>query len=529
MGKSRLLDEVVTRSGLTCFRLACEEYSRSPYSPLRRVFRRLLDVADDAPQEVALEQLRERVRTQAPALEAHLPTLTNVLDIRMPPTPEAADIDPRFRRTVLERTAVQLLRACITAPTALVVEDIHVIDDASASLLACIAAEAATLPLLLLLSSRPQAEPASVLAAVATMELAPLAADAAAQLATAEAERTPLSSAQLSAVVERADGNPLFLRQLVQAVARRPGGLEELPESLEPLLAADIDRLPGRDRRILRALSVLGMHVDAGQVDAVLGDDLAGEATWPSLGQFLIPTASGWRFAHDLVRAAAYEGLPFRRRRELHARAATALEAGGEPEELADRLSLHWLRAEAWDRAWHYARLAGDRARTLWANADAATFYGRAIEASRRLRLPTPDVLTVAEALGDVSELAGAYPGAEDAYRRARRLARDPIDRARLTRKLGILQERQGRYAAALGVIHARVAGCSPRPSRGPARGRTPAPSRPSSIWRRPARCCAAAASAAPSPSPSTPSERRRAPVTRRRWLTLWRCNTWPS
>ena len=87
---------MVTRSGLTCFRLACEEYSRSPYSPLRRVFRRLLDVADDAPQEVALEQLRERVRTQAPALEAHLPTLTNVLDIRMPPTPEAADIDPRF-------------------------------------------------------------------------------------------------------------------------------------------------------------------------------------------------------------------------------------------------------------------------------------------------------------------------------------------------------------------------------------------------------------------------------------------------
>ncbi len=329
IGKSRLVDEAVTRSSLTCFRVVCEEYSRAPYTSMRRVFRWLLDVADGASQEVALEQLREKVRNQAPTLEANLATLTNLLDIRIPSTRETADIDPRFRRTVLEHTAVQLLRASVTVPVALVVEDIHVIDDASASLLARIASEAATLPLLVLLTSRPETETDSGLVAVAKIELAPLEADAAVQLAIAETENAPLSSAQFSSVVERAEGNPLFLRQLARA-ATLPGGLEELPESLEPLLAADIDRLPSRDRRVLRALSVLGTYVDASQVDAVLGDDLADEASWSSLGIFLAPTATGWQFTHDLVRVAAYEGLPFRRRRELHTRVATALEGAGE-------------------------------------------------------------------------------------------------------------------------------------------------------------------------------------------------------
>ena len=54
--------------------------------------------------------------------------------------------------------------------------------------------------------------------------------------------------------------------------------------------------------------------------------------------------------------------------------------------------------------------IAGDRSRALWANADAATFYARALEAAGRLRtLPRREVLAVAEALGDACELTASY------------------------------------------------------------------------------------------------------------------------
>jgi tetratricopeptide (TPR) repeat protein len=113
-------------------------------------------------------------------------------------------------------------------------------------------------------------------------------------------------------------------------------------------------------------------------------------------------------------------------------------------------LSLHWMHAERFDRAWTYSRQAGDRARALWANADAVSFYDRALRAAAHLRLPAAEVLAVAEALGDTSEVAAHYERARRAYGRARRLCRGDDDRARLLRKGGVLYERQGRYREAL-------------------------------------------------------------------------------
>ena len=166
------------------------------------------------------------------------------------------------------------------------------------------------------------------------------------------------------------------------------------------------------------------------------------------------------------MRDAAYEGLSFKRRKELHGRAARAIETRTTtPDEGAELLSLHWLHAEGYDQAWHYSRLAGERARVLWANAEAATFYARALEAANRLRtLPRSDVSAVAEALGDACELTGNYERSRRAYAQARRLVGDEVDRARLLRKTGVLHERHGRYRQALACTRGAAGSSSARP-----------------------------------------------------------------
>lgn len=474
IGKSRLVAEAIRRWPLATLRVACEEYSRSPYRPFRRLFRRLLAVADDAPHDVAGDALRQAVQTLAPDLVAYLALIGDVVDVPLPAGPEVRDLDPRFRRPLLERCAVQLLRALLAAPTAVVVEDAQVIDEASASLLGRLAREAPALPLLIVVTSRraPGSAPPEPLGSLAILELTPLDERAATRLAAAETALTP---ARAEAVVARAGGNPLFLRELLRNVGAA-GAVDDLPERLEPLLAAEIDRLAPGDRQVLRAASVLGTHVDAALAGAMLDAAAAGDGgVWTRLGAFLAPTLSGWRFSHGLLRDAAYEGLSYRRRRELHGRAARAIEQAATGDEAAEVLSLHWLRAEEWDRTWRYARVAGDRARALWANADAATFYQRAAEAARRLHLGGPDVLAVAEALGDVAELSAAYGPARAAYGWGRRFAPEAVDRARLLRKLGVLHEREGRYRPALAcysrarTLLARDAagGGGPRPGTG--------------------------------------------------------------
>ncbi len=449
------MSEAIERWSLHTLRVACEEYgSATPYLAFRHILRRLLGGAADAPNDLVAGELRRVMAAGTPELEPFLPLLADVVDVPVPSTPEVDELEPRFRRGRLEETAVGLLRVFVRQPSALVFEDAHAMDEASASLLRRIVLEAEALPLLVVLT-RGSGTARDLLEGSAhpVIELQPLGGEDAALLARGGAASV-LAPAQVAAIVERANGNPLFLGELLRA-AGGAGGFEGLPESLEPLLAAEIDLLSPADRRVLRAAAVLGGHFDPALLVELLDDGhLVDDTVWERLGAYVAPTAVGRRFTHGLMRDAAYEGLSFRRRKELHARAATAIETRmTTPDDSAELLSLHWLHAEGYDRAWHYSRLAGERARALWANTEAATFYARALEAANRLRtLPRSEVAAVAEALGDTSELAGDFERSRLAYGKARRLGGDAVDRARLLRKTGVLQERRGRYGQALAL-----------------------------------------------------------------------------
>ena len=98
------------------------------------------------------------------------------------------------------------------------------------------------------------------------------------------------------------------------------------------------------------------------------------------------------------LREAAYEGLPFRLRRQLHSAVGQALERDLGRDADADPavLSLHFIRAGDLGRTWKYSRLGAERASARYAHADAAELYRRAVEAgltvSRELRRDEPPV-----------------------------------------------------------------------------------------------------------------------------------------
>ena len=88
------------------------------------------------------------------------------------------------------------------------------------------------------------------------------------------------------------------------------------------------------------------------------------------------------------MRATAYEGLSFRRRREIHGRVGQALElrAGDRADEEAALLSLHFAEAGDHERGWRYAVIAGRRAKEGFANIVAAELFDRALSGRRRAR-----------------------------------------------------------------------------------------------------------------------------------------------
>jgi tetratricopeptide (TPR) repeat protein len=456
LGKSRLVEEF-QREAATMRILAtnCEYYqSAIPYGALRGLVRELLGIDNNSGGAEARERLAG-ILAESNLLE-WAPLVGTVADIAMPETPETAELDPEFRTQQLGQVMTQLLGELVDRPTLFVIEDTHWMDEASADLLRYLIASIAWAPCLFCYTRR-DVESGFVgrESDVSRMKLTPLDGAAATELIEMAMSTNPLSAQKAGVLAERSGGNPLFLRELL-AEAHEGGDLDSLPDSVEAVIAARIDRLSTADRHFLRRVSVLGRSAPRELLGAVLeavpgpADDL-----WHRLAEFIAPDEQGnLVFRHALLRDGAYDGLSYRLRRELHGRVADSLlmAAGTQPEEWAESLSLHYLHAQRFEEAWRYSLKAAERAGAVYANFEASEFFERALVAARRLTtVSVRELADVHEALADARHRSGDYVGAVQEYRAGRRLTGDDrLAQARLMLKLAQVQGWLDRYSNAL-------------------------------------------------------------------------------
>lgn len=453
-GKSRLVREACLMcSALKTITVRSESYgTASPYRPLRDVFRGLLEIAR-ADHATMAGELEAKVAAIAPELLDHLPFIGDVAHIDVPSTETVDAIEPRFRPDRLADVVISLMERLLLEPVIFDLDDAQWMDDATAHLMGRIA-EASTEHPWTVLVSRRRGDQGFMPAIGTVMDLGGLEPEEAESLIIEATSAAPLRPHEVDAIVARSGGNPLFLHEILQVV-RDTGSVEELPESLGSVVSTSIDALPPLSRSILRYCAVLGRSFRLSIVQAVLREDgieLDG-ATRHSLRRFLVPDGKDrLRFTNAMIRDVAYDGLSFRRRKELHLRAATAFESSvNDPDTIADLLSLHYSIGGDAQKAWRYSRLAGDQARKAYANVDAAAHYVRALESARRLdAVADAERAEVWAQLGDAGEQAGLFEAALDAYRKAYRLQADPLSRAELMLKRASARERAAQYSMAL-------------------------------------------------------------------------------
>src|SRR5262249_30688934 len=134
----------------------------------------------------------------------------------------------------------------------------------------------------------------------------------------------------------------------------------QVPATVQAVLAARIDRLPAEDKRLLQTPAVLGTDVPWPLLQAIA--ELPDQALHRSLAhlqaaEFLYETRlfpeREYTFKHALTHEVAYSSLLLERRRTLHGRIVTALEAvfADRLAEQSERLASHALRGEVWDKA----------------------------------------------------------------------------------------------------------------------------------------------------------------------------------
>jgi tetratricopeptide (TPR) repeat protein len=262
-----------------------------------------------------------------------------------------------------------------TAPLIVVLDDLHWAEPTLLDLVEYVSTFAHDVPLFILGTARPdlfEERPAwtapKANATIVTLE--PLAETDSEKLAEGLGELSEESRAQ---IVEAAEGNPLFVEQLVAMRAESGGGELEIPPTLHALLAARIDRLAEEERAVVERGSIEGRLFHRGAVAELLT-----EAARHEVGAHLltlvrkelirpdratVPGDDGFRFGHILIRDAAYEAIPKRQRAELHERYADWLAARLGPQAPDEILGYHL------EQAFRYGTELGGENRAVGARA----------------------------------------------------------------------------------------------------------------------------------------------------------------
>jgi len=290
------------------------------------------------------------------------------------------------------------------------------------------------------------------------------------------------SSATKKRIIEAAEGNPLFVEQLVAMHAESGNGELEIPPTLHALLTARIDRLADEERAVVECGSVEGRLFHRGAVAELLPKGRQSEigANLITLirkelirpDRATLPGDDGFRFGHALIRDAAYETLPKRQRATLHERYAEWLVSrlgGGAPDEIVGYhleqayrygAELDSPDASLGERAAERLAAAARAARAREDVAATVNLLGRAVE----LVAESPARRGVLAELGMALAQAAAFASAREALEEAAVLARAADDAhvewlARVELAfLRIRQEPEGAAEAALREGQAAIA-----------------------------------------------------------------------
>jgi adenylate cyclase len=452
VGKTRLLSELPTRQDAADFRITCTS---------GRAFGAFIDlmgaVLGDVPE--TLDEFKQRavalgLGEDAAVLAAALLGLADA-----PAT--VAMADQGQRRQVFAGVWQLLLAAPGDRPAMIVIDDLHWADRSSIELLEFVL-ERLEGPFMVVLAYRPgfeHVEQTALRASHTSIRLERLSKEESLALARGYLGADELPADLERLVATRAEGNPFFIEELLQAlldfacltvqdgVATLERVAIAIPESVEGTILARVDRLGADDRELLQWAAVTGDPFTSEVIAAVLddGDREPVDQRLQSLRRAQLLVSVGpdrWTFKHALIREVVYGTLLMSQRRELHGRVAQALERiGGDDPAVLEVLAEQYSKADAPDKARHFALAAGDLAAERMGFVEATARYETALRLwDRDAGSERPAVLM---RLGRAALLAGRPTGARTAL----------IEAAAGWRNAGDAP-RQGEAMALLGRAH---------------------------------------------------------------------------
>ena len=337
VGKSRLLREFRRRVAghpVTWLEGRCVPYGEAiPYGPVLDILRQNCGLGEEDRPDAIASKVRAGLREVGVDVQAGAPPLLRLLGVR-----EGAEaLEGRAPDVVKARTFEVLRQMALGGsrrrPLVIVVEDLHWIDALSEEYAASLVERAAGAPMLLIFTYRPGYRPRWGDRSSGTqLSLSPMGLEESRRLVAALPGGGELSEAATDRILDQGEGNPLFLEELTRAAAESgdSGAEGPVPDTVQDIVSARVDRLPEPARRLLQCAAVVGRGFSVAVLRAVCEEPEALDRTLRLLAhlEFLEERFEGGQstflFKQALVHQVILGGMLERHRRALRERVADA-------------------------------------------------------------------------------------------------------------------------------------------------------------------------------------------------------------
>jgi class 3 adenylate cyclase/tetratricopeptide (TPR) repeat protein len=406
VGKSRLLLELqnmLSEEDYAYLEGQCLHYGGSmAYLPLIDILKAYFSITDNDREYIIKKKVSEKLSQFDERLKTTLPSFQEMLSLKVD-DPLYLQIDPGARKLrTFEALRDLLIYESETRPLIIAIDDLHWIDSTSGEFINYLIDWLAGAHILLIVLYRPEyTHPWGSKSCYSKIGVDQLSQESSAHLIANILEGAAVVPELQELILTRAGGNPLFVEELTHSLVEN-GTIQKkrdqyaltkaaaeiaVPESIQGIIAARIDRVEEHLKQIMQVASVIGREFAYRILQTITGmkDELKSSLINLQGLEFiyekqLFPELE-YIFKHALTQEVAYKSLLHRRRKEIHAKIGAAIE-GLYPdrlEEYYELLAYHYTRSDNTEKALEYLDLANQKAAKLYALEAAKAYFDQAV------------------------------------------------------------------------------------------------------------------------------------------------------
>ncbi len=413
VGKSRLLLEFrssITNADFNYLEGHCLHYGGSmAYLPFLDILKTFFGVTEGQREHLINKNIKEKLTAlNKEQLLASKPAFQDLLSLEVEEE-SWLNLEPKIKREqTFEALRNLLISLSEEKPLIIAVEDLHWMDNTSGEFLYYLIDSMAHSPVLLILLYRPEyTHQWGSKSYYSKIGLDQLTLESSVKLVSAILEGGEVASELRELILSRSAGNPLFMEEFTHTLLEN-GSIErennqfvlsrkisdiQVPDTIQGIIAARMDRLEDNLKRTMQVASVIGRDFAFRILQTITGmpEELKSYLLNLQGLEFiyeksLFPELE-YLFKHALTQEVAYNSLLQKRRKEIHEKIGRAIEKlyPERLEEFYEMLAYHYCRSDNLKKACEYSRLSGDKAKGNYSHWEAYGYYKNALELLKKL------------------------------------------------------------------------------------------------------------------------------------------------